>query len=118
MKVLCLNQYYAPAEATARFLADVAEDLAGAGHEVTVVCGNRSYPEPDRFRVGREDRRGVTVWRIRTTAYGRSSRFGRLVDYFTLLLGATLRLPRLDRPDVVVSMTTPPMIKIWPLPMS
>ena len=113
MRVVFLNQFYAPAKAaTSQYLTDLAEDLAGAGNEVTVLCGNRSYPEPELAGPARELRSGVSVRRAWTTSFGRASRLGRVLDYLTYLVGTSARLATMKRPDVVVSMTTPPMIAV------
>ena len=111
MRILLLNQYYAPDEAaTAQLLADVGGELARVGHEVTAIMGNRGYGDPSRRYVGRERIDGVDVRRARTTGFGRGSGIGRAVDYLTFLAGAAWRLMTMRRPDVIVALTTPPMV--------
>ena len=111
MKILLLNQYYAPDEAaTAQVLADLGAALAAEGNSVTAVCCDRSYADPSRKFPSREDVDGVRVRRIRTTGFGRSSAAGRSMDYFSFVAGAILSMLRVERPDVIISLTTPPMI--------
>ncbi len=113
MKVALLNQYYAPAEApTARLLADLACALAREGHDVTVLCSRRSYVDPSQTYPPRQQLDGVEVRRVRSTGFGRSGRVGRLLDYLSFLISAGLRLIATGKQDVVVSMTTPPMLAL------
>lgn len=111
MRVLLLNQYYAPDNAaTAQILADVGADLASAGHDVRAVCSDRAYASPDRRYPGRERIDGVEVVRCRTSGFGRGTALGRITDYATFLIGAVFALVAGPRPDVVLCLSTPPMI--------
>jgi len=111
MHVVLLNQYYAPAEAaTAQLLADVGESLVLAGHRVSVICSRRSYPDPSAVYPAREEIGGVSVYRTWTSGFGRGSRLGRLADYALFLAGASRMLALQREVDVVVSLTTPPML--------
>ncbi len=119
MKIFLLNQYYAPAEAgTAQFLTDVGEDLAREGHQVNVVCSRRSYPDPAIVYPARDTIHGVSVFRTWTTGFGRFSRAGRLLDYASFVIGASRILAFQRKIDVVVSLTTPPMIASLGLALS
>jgi colanic acid biosynthesis glycosyl transferase WcaI len=105
--LLVLNQYYWPGvEATAQLLTELCEGLA-ADFDVTVVSGRLrgwdSLPEL-------EQRRGVSIVRVRSTTYDRASIWLRAANYLTYLAGALGRAPRAVRPDVVLCMTDPPMI--------
>lgn len=111
MRVFLLNQYYAPDEAaTAQLLSDLGSGLARAGHEVTAICCDRSYADPNRRYPRRERIDGVWIDRVRIPAFGRKSRLGRLVEYAMFLLGASQRLAFGKKPDAVVSLSTPPMV--------
>jgi hypothetical protein len=111
MHVVLLNQYYAPAEAaTAEFLSDVGRHLARAGHRVTAVCSRRSYPDPSRLYPAAERLDGVSVVRTWTTGFGRDSKLGRLSDYFGFMIGASRVLALQRDADVVVALTTPPLV--------
>ena len=111
MRVLLLNQYYAPDEApTARLLADVGQELARAGHSVRAVCSRRAYADPARHYPARETISGVAVYRSRSTGFGRGSRPARILDYATFIAGAGWRLVAGPRADVIVVLTTPPML--------
>jgi len=109
--VVLLNQYYPPSDApTGLLVADLAERLASRGHDVTVIASRRAYEDPRRSFARSEERRGVRVRRVRTTGFGRAGAAGRLLDYGTFLAGATARLGLGRRPDVVVTLSTPPML--------
>jgi glycosyltransferase involved in cell wall biosynthesis len=111
LRIILLNQFYAPdGAATAQMLGDLGAGLAAAGHEVMAVCSNRSYANPHHVYRREETIEGVRVHRVRSTPFGRSSRIGRLVDYFIFLSGAVWRLLFGPRADIVVVLTTPPMI--------
>jgi len=111
VRIVLLNQYFAPDEAaTAQLLADLGEGLAAAGHEVVAICCRRAYEDPARRYPRRERVRGVAVRRVRSTGFGRATAAGRVADYFTFLAAAGLALLFGRRPDVVVSLSTPPLV--------
>ncbi len=111
MRVVLLNQYYAPAEAaTAQLLADLGRHLARAGHGVQVICSRRSYPDPSIVFPARETLDGVSVRRTWTTGFGRARAAGRLTDYLGFMVGAGRALALERNVDVVVALTTPPLV--------
>jgi len=111
MRILLLNQYYAPAEAaTAQLLADLGACLARAGHAVTAVCSRRSYPDPTLVHPAREVIDGVAVRRLPGTGFGRTTAAGRVADYASFMAAAAVRLLLGPRFDVVVVLTTPPLL--------
>ena len=111
MRIVLLNQYYVPAEAPTAVLAgDLLESLASRGHDVHVITSSRAYNDPSQTYASSERIGGVSVWRTPTSGFGRGGKVGRLIDYVTFLLGSTWRLWRLPRPDLVIAMTTPPML--------
>jgi glycosyltransferase involved in cell wall biosynthesis len=111
VRIVLLNQYYLPSEApTGLLLGDLGQALAAAGHQVTTICSDRDYADPDRRYPRVETRDGVHIRRVRGSGFGRGSRVGRLIDYLTFMAGALLRLATVSRPDAVVVLTTPPML--------
>jgi glycosyltransferase involved in cell wall biosynthesis len=108
-RLLVLNQYYRPGpEATAQLLADLCDALADE-FDITVVTG-RVRGDPNAGGAGRSNGREPTVVRVPSTAFDRSSVWLRAANYVTFLLGAALAGLRAPRPDVVLSMTDPPVI--------
>lgn len=113
MRIVLLNQYYAPDEAaTAQVSRDLGAALVADGHQVTAVCGDRSYADPSRRYSPCEEIDGVNVRRVRISGFGRASSLGRLADYSAFMAGAMWSMLRIDRPDVIISLTTPPMIAL------
>src|SRR5207344_282420 len=56
---------------------------------------------------------GVSVDRVRTTAFGRAGLVGRALDYLTFYVAAFFRLLHLARRgDVIVAKTDPPLVSI------
>jgi colanic acid biosynthesis glycosyl transferase WcaI len=110
MRVLIVNQFFPPDQApTGQMAADLAEDLVAGGAVVTVLAGRGAYLGGGRHPA-REAWRGVDVRRVAATSLGRGTLLRRAVDYATFYLGALGAVLSLSRHDVVVAMTTPPLI--------
>ncbi len=112
MKVLLLNQYFHPdIAATATLATDLAVDLAAAGLEVTALATRGDYRGGARLPPG-ELYRGVRIVRVSSTGLGRASTVARLADYGSFFAGAAARLASAERPDVVIAMSTPPLVAL------
>jgi putative colanic acid biosynthesis glycosyltransferase WcaI len=110
VRALLLNQFYPPDVApTGRLLHDLARNLASRRHDVEVVCSRRRYGGggwlPSRGVLD-----GVAVRRIPTTGFGRSSTPGRGLDYLSYLLGVAAVVRRRRDVDLVLALTTPPLL--------
>ena len=111
MKILLLNQtFYPDVASTAQHLTDLAVDLAERGHEVTVVTGRRAYEDLNTRFPARENWRGVRIYRVFSTAFGKGAKWRRAADFASFILSCCARLATLPRSDVVVALTTPPLI--------
>ena len=118
VRIVLLNQYYAPSEApTAILAADLAQALAARGHEVHAIASSRDYTDPAHTYPRRERRDGVFVRRAWTSGFGRKGKLGRVLDYLTFMVAAAWSLWRVPRPDLVIAMTTPPMLVRLALPL-
>jgi glycosyltransferase involved in cell wall biosynthesis len=105
---LFINNYYPPdAASTAYILGELTEDLA-KWHEIEVVAGRPSY----NAGVTTYRPRGVRVTRVPSTAFSRRSLVGRGLNYVTFTFLSFLRACLTQRPDVVVTMTDPPIIGV------
>jgi colanic acid biosynthesis glycosyl transferase WcaI len=106
-RLLVLNQYYHPGvEATAHLLTELCEALT-ADYHVTVITGRlRDRGDQPDYEI----RNGVEIIRVRSTSFDRASIYGRAANYFTYLARALRRGLRADRPDVILSMTDPPLV--------
>lgn len=111
MKILLLNQcFYPDVVATAQHLTDLALGLAGEGHEVTVVASDRGYDCPSMRFPRRETWNGIKIIRISSLSLGKQTRWRRAINFATFLINCALRLLLLPRFDVVVALTSPPLI--------
>ena len=111
MKLLLVNQHYYPDVAsTGQHLTDLAEHLAGEGYAVEVLTGRGKYVAGKMDAPAREVRNGVTIRRLRTTAFGRSSHIGRVVDYLSFYVKVLVALLFGPRRDGVLFLTTPPLL--------
>lgn len=111
MKVLILNQaFYPDVVSTAQHASDLAKALTQAGHEVTVVCSRRGYDDPHIRFSKRETWNGVNIIRVRSTGLGKASRWRRATDFGTFMASCALCLSSLLHFDVLIAMTSPPLI--------
>ena len=111
MKILLLNQvFYPDVVATAQHLADLAVALAECGHEVTVVSSRQAYEHTETIFPAYEVWRGVKILRVYSTSFGKRAKWRRAADFASFLLFSCVRLLFLRRHDVVVALTTPPLI--------
>jgi colanic acid biosynthesis glycosyl transferase WcaI len=113
MRIVLLNQCFHPDEAaTALYLKDLAAELASRGHEVTVIASNRGYNQPELRFPSCERWQGVDILRIWTPGFGKRSILHRLVDAAVFWLNAARMLFLTHRPDVILSLTSPPLISV------
>jgi glycosyltransferase involved in cell wall biosynthesis len=111
LKILLLNQtFYPDVVSTAQHLGDLALGLVERGHQVTVITGRRAYDEPKRIFAARENWRGVRIFRVFSTRFGKAARWRRAADFASFIFSCCVRLLFLSRQDVVVALTTPPLI--------
>lgn len=101
--VLFINRVYPPDDgATGQLLAELAEALVREGWQVTVLAAGTSKAESGK--------QTAEIHRVRGLPFTRASLWKRALSYASLypaLLGRALRLPR---PDVIVTLTDPPLL--------
>ncbi|MBI3315574.1 MAG: glycosyltransferase family 4 protein [Candidatus Omnitrophica bacterium] len=113
MKILILNQsFYPDVAAVGQYAADLAVDLASRGHDVSVITGRHGYNDPSKKFSPCEIYRGVRIHRVLYSSFGKKSRWGRTVDIVSFLFGVFRKLLFFPRQDVVVGMTSPPLIAV------
>jgi colanic acid biosynthesis glycosyl transferase WcaI len=116
VKICFFNRSYWPDQAaTGQLLTELAEDLVSRhGCDVTVVAGRALHSaRGDRRRFGavdREARNGVSILRANGTRFQPRRFAGRAANYLTYFGSAALAGVDIGRPDVVVSMTDPPIV--------
>ncbi|MFL5616658.1 MAG: glycosyltransferase family 4 protein [Gemmatimonadaceae bacterium] len=110
-KLLLVNQHYYPDVAsTGQHLTDLAEHLAREGYAVEVLTGRGKYVAGKMDAPASELRNGVRIHRLRTTAFGRKSHLGRVVDYLSFYVRVLVALLSGPRRDGVIFLTTPPLL--------
>jgi len=110
MRLIILNQFFYPDHsATSQLMTDLAESLVEQGVEVTAVSSRGGYIGGEKLS-RRETFQGVRIERAWATGFGKRTIARRVSDYLSFFLGATWRLLRLPSHDVVMALTTPPLI--------
>ena len=109
MRTIFINRFYWPDEpATAQLLADLAERLALRGQQIVVIASQAPATGVPRV----ETRNGVLVQRVRSWRSG-SGVLGKLLGFVTFfILGTCKLLGTVQRADVVVCLTDPPLLSI------
>lgn len=106
MRILILNQFFYPdAAATAQLLTDLARSLGEQGHSVRVICGRSSYANKPGATIAAIP--GVETVHTQTVPFART-RPGRVASYFSYIIRAAWHSLFSSRPDLVLTLTTPP----------
>lgn len=116
MKILVLTGVYWPDTASvAQHLNDLADAMAADGHEVQVYTSRFAYENPAVAYPPKEVHNGVQITRLRNTGFGKSSLFGRVMDFltFNLLILWKLFAIRKKEYDLIFGMTVPPLVSYF-----
>ncbi len=92
-------------------MTDLAESLIERGVDVTAICGRGLYNGGERLPA-RGEYKGAKIIRAWSTSFGKTSLFGRLIDYVTFYIGAFIALLKVEPHDIVMPLTTPPLINL------
>ncbi|HMF79052.1 MAG TPA: glycosyltransferase family 4 protein [Bryobacteraceae bacterium] len=107
MKILLLNQFFWPdTAATSQLLTDLARGLQERGHEVYAICADGGYAIKDV-----SDPPPVKIHRVKAIPFMRGS-LGRVLSYASFFLTAAVRGLTLPKPDLVITLTTPPLLSL------
>ncbi len=113
MHVLILNQtFYPEVAATAQLMWDLAQDLEQHGHDVTAVCSRHIYGTDQSHASAREKIGRIEIRRVGGTRYGKKSLIGRMSDFLSFYVTAFMEMWRMPSPDVILALTSPPMISL------
>jgi colanic acid biosynthesis glycosyl transferase WcaI len=111
MKILILNQaFYPDVVSTAQHAADLAVKLVEQGHQVTVIASRHGYDDHGLQFPADECWQGVKIHRFRSLTLGKKTRWRRALNFASFLAGCAARLLITPRHDVVVALTSPPLI--------
>lgn len=107
MKILLINQFFWPdVAATSQLLTDLARGLSERGHEVEVICSNSGYAV-----AGYAGKPDAKIRRSRALPFGRG-KAGRILSYASFFSNAALKGLITSRPDLVITLTTPPLVSL------
>lgn len=108
MKILLLNQFFWPdSAATSQLLTDLARELVRQRHDVIAVCGSSRYAGDG----GEGEQFDVEIRRFPTLPFARSTA-GRILSYASFLATACWVGLFSKKPDVVLTLTTPPLLSL------
>ena len=127
MKITIINQFYPPdISPTAKLAASLARHRATQGDRVTIIGGQGylgsgrshevTYPEQNiggrkaSDRAATEADSNICVYRLWTPKSGKRTLVHRCLDYLAFYLLACFTILRLPKQDVIVCLTTPPLI--------
>ncbi len=107
MRVLLINQFFWPdSAATSQLLTDLARAMAENGHEVYAISADGGYA------VAADDAPPpVSIHRVRSLPFGRGW-LGRVLSYASFYVSAAWKGLTLPRPDLVLTLTTPPLLSL------
>lgn len=114
MIITFVNKYYPPFNAsTSHLLGDLARELVKA-HDVSVITGSAPYAADDAEKHPASCERvdNVSIRRVWCVGSTRRSTLGRFTDYLSFYIGTFFRLLFRRRSDIIVVMTTPPLLTI------
>jgi len=107
MRILLLNQFFYPdSAAVSQFLTDLARGLADQGHSVRAICGRSSYAASDAHNPP-----AVEIVRTPDFPFGHGL-LARVCSYTSFLFGALWYGLLGPRPDLILTLTTPPAISV------
>jgi colanic acid biosynthesis glycosyl transferase WcaI len=107
MRILLLNQFFWPDScATSQLLTDLARALAEEGNDVYAICADGGYAV-----TASDEAPPVHIHHVKALPFVRG-RLGRLLSYLSFYLSATVTGLTLPRPDLVVTLTTPPLLSL------
>ncbi len=108
MRILLLNQFFWPdAAATSQLLTDLARGMAENGHEVYAISADGGYA----IRMEGAAPPPVEMHRVKALPFVRG-KLGRVLSYGSFYVSAVVQGLRLPRPDLVLTLTTPPLLSL------
>ena len=106
MRLLLMNQFFSPSDmATRQLLTDLAHDLVRHGHAVDGIASDSGADTAAGTLPG------IRIHRVGGTRFKRST-LGRMLSYLSFYAGAVWRAMTLIKPDVVLTLTTPPLLSL------
>jgi colanic acid biosynthesis glycosyl transferase WcaI len=105
VELIVVNQFFHPdSAATSQLLTDLALDFVRQENRVTAICGTSGYGAVDSL-----ESLPMTVYRGRPLPFSRAPLM-RIASYATFLADAAVRILCVPAPDVILTLTTPPLL--------
>jgi colanic acid biosynthesis glycosyl transferase WcaI len=112
VRILLVNQAFHPdVVSSGQHLTDLALALVRE-HSVTVLTSATGYDDPTRRYPSSEVWNGIEIKRIKSPRWSKRSKFTRALDFLGFLAVAAARLVVMPRADVVLAMTSPPLVSV------
>lgn len=113
-KIIFINRFFYPDHsATSEILSDLAFGLAERNLPISVITSRLRYDRRTDLLADYEQIRGVNIFRVWTSRWGRQRLLGRALDYASFYFTSAWQLWRLARKgDIVVPKTDPPLISV------
>ena len=104
--LLVLSQVYLPDPASVgQHMADLAEKMTQNNWQVIVITSNRGYDNHEEKYKNVENIRGVQVYRLSFTSFGKGSIFKRVAGQVSLLVQTVFKCLSITRPDAILVST-------------
>jgi len=121
LRVVFLNRsFYPDITATGQLLTELCEDLVKDYNcQVTVIAGrpliliSKDNDQARNFGTGiiqKENLKGIEILRVKNTTFSPKSFLGRISNYLTYFSLSLIASFKLKKPDLVVTLTDPPII--------
>lgn len=107
MRILAINQFFWPdTAATGQLLTDLSRAIDPGAHSITVLCGPVGYGEHDTSPAPQAE-----ILRSSAMPFSRGQ-VERVASYASFFVNAGWRSLLVRKPDVVLTLTTPPLISL------
>jgi polysaccharide deacetylase family protein (PEP-CTERM system associated) len=113
IRVLLLNQVFWPdVAATAQHAFDLAKYLHAHGFKVSAIASRSIYGHAGSVLPSAETTDGVEIHRVAASVFGKKGIASRSFDFVSFNITCLFKAFALPRHDVVICLTTPPLIAL------
>ena len=116
MKIIIISQIFWPDDsAGSQILTDLAEALIENGFRVDLITSGNSYENPNIHYPKEENYKGIHIKRLMTSRFRKSSKIGRLINFFTFNISLFFPLFFIKKGcyDLMISLSAPPLISFF-----
>ncbi len=114
-KLLVLCQYFYPEYVSSATLpTQLAEDLVSQGLKVDVMCGFPKEYKDDQLVKQSEVYKGIKIQRLKYTQFNNKSKVGRIINFFSLFIAFSFKLPKMMKYNHILVYSNPPILPLLP----